>query len=220
MFGSFSQRIGVVRSYARKREITREDDPATRVYEVISGTVCTTKMLRDGRRQVGGFYFAGDVFGLESAVKHTLAPQAITDVKVRIVKKQTLGALALSDCKVADCLLSLTARELARKQSLALLLSRTAQERVIGFIIEMAQHGLSKGDRISLPMTRQDIADYLGLTIETVSRTLHDLERRGAIKIKGYNAIVLSHQFVERAEEVTDLFEGISGRQPKTKQAA
>src|SRR5215467_4247102 len=130
MFGSFSQRIGVVRSDARKREITtREDDPATRVYEVISGTVCTTKMLRDGRRQVGGFYFAGDVFGLEAAVKHTLAAQAITDVKVRIVKKQTLGALALSDCKVADCLLSLTARELARKQSLALLLSRTAQER-------------------------------------------------------------------------------------------
>src|SRR5215469_15363159 len=209
MFGSFSQRIGVVRSYARKREIIREDDPATRLYQFISGTVCTTKMLRDGRRQVGGFYFSGDVFGLEAAVKHTLAPQAITDVKVRIVKKQTLSALVLSDCKVADCLLSLTARELARKQSLALLLSRAAQERVIGFIIEMAQRGLSKGGRIALPMTRQDIADYLGLTIETVSRILHDLERRGAIKIKGYNAIVLGDQFVEWADELPDLFEGI-----------
>ena len=64
MFGSFSQRIGVIRSYARKGEIICEDDPATRVYEVISGTVCTAKMLRDGRRQVGGFYFSGDVFGL------------------------------------------------------------------------------------------------------------------------------------------------------------
>jgi cyclic nucleotide-binding protein/sulfatase-like protein len=74
MFGSFSQRVGVVRSYARKREIIREDDPATRVYEVISGTVCTAKMLRDGRRQVGGFYFSGDVFGLEAAVKHALTP--------------------------------------------------------------------------------------------------------------------------------------------------
>jgi CRP/FNR family nitrogen fixation transcriptional regulator len=220
MFGSFSERIGVVRSYARKREIIREDDPATRVYQVISGTVCTARMLRDGRRQVGGFYFSGDVFGLEATGKHTLAAQAITYVRVRIVKKQTLSALVLSDCKVADRLLSLTARELARKQSLALLLSRTAQERVIGFIIEMAQHGLSKGDRIALPMSRQDIADYLGLTIETVSRTLHDLERRGAIKIKGYNAIVLSDQFVERAEELPDLFEGIRGRQPKTKQAA
>jgi CRP/FNR family transcriptional regulator, nitrogen fixation regulation protein len=220
MFGSFGGHIGMVRSYARKREIIREDDPATRVYEVISGTVCTAKMLRDGRRQVGGFYFSGDVFGLEAAVKHTLAAQAITDVRVRIVKKQTLSAIALSDCKVADYFLSLTARELARKQSLALLLSRTAQERVIGFIVEMAQHGPSKGDRIALPMTRQDIADYLGLTIETVSRMLHDLERRGAIKIKGYNAIVLSDQFVERAEELPDLFEGIWGRQPKTKQAA
>jgi CRP/FNR family nitrogen fixation transcriptional regulator len=221
MFGSYSERIGVVRSYARKREIVREDDPATRVYEIISGTVCTTKMLRDGRRQVGGFYFSGDVFGLEAAVKHSLAAQAITDVRVRIVKKQTLSALALSDCKVAGRLLSLTARELARKQSLALLLSRTAQERLIGFIAEMAQHGSSKGDRIALPMTRQDIADYLGLTIETVSRILHDLERRGAIKIKGYNAIVLRGQFVERgAEELADLFEGIKDRQPKTKQAA
>jgi CRP/FNR family nitrogen fixation transcriptional regulator len=220
MFGSFSGRIGVVRSYARKREIIREDDAATRVYQVISGTVCTARMLRNGRRQVGGFYFSGDVFGLEATVKHTLAAQAITDVRVRIVKKQTLSALVLSDSKVADRLLSLTARELARKQNLALLLSRTAQERVIGFIIEMAQHGLSKGDRIDLPMSRQDIADYLGLTIETVSRTLHDLERRGAIKIKRYNAIVLSDQFVERAEELPDLFEGVRGRQPKTKQAA
>jgi CRP/FNR family nitrogen fixation transcriptional regulator len=210
MLGSFSQRIGVVRSYARKREIIREDDPATRVYEVVSGTVCTAKMLVDGRRQVGGFYFSGDVFGLEAAVKHTLAVQAITDVRVRIIKKQTLSALALSDCKVADRLLSLTACELARKQSLALLLSRTAQERVIGFIMEMAQHGPSKGDRIALPMTRQDIADYLGLKIETVSRILHDLGRRGAIKINGYRSIALRNQFVDRrAEELTDLFEGL-----------
>jgi CRP/FNR family nitrogen fixation transcriptional regulator len=70
-------------------------------------------------------------------------------------------------------------------------------------------------------MTRQDIADYLGLTIETVSRTLHDLERRGAIEIRGYHSIALRNQFVEgRAEELSDLFEGIRGRQPKAKQAA
>jgi CRP/FNR family nitrogen fixation transcriptional regulator len=214
MFGSFSGRFGVVRSYARKREIIREDDPATRVYQVISGTVCTAKMLRDGRRQVGGFYFSGDVFGLEAAAKHTLAAQAITDVRVRIIKKEELRALALSDCKVADHLLSLATHELTRKQSLALLLSRSAQERLIGFIIEMAQHG--RCDRIALPMTRQDIADYLGLTIETVSRILHDLERRGAINIKGYKAIVLS----EGVKELADLFEGIRRHQPKTKQAA
>jgi DNA-binding transcriptional regulator YhcF (GntR family) len=72
---------------------------------------------------------------------------------------------------------------------------------------------------IALPMTRQHIADHLGLTIETVSRILHDLERRGAIKIKGYRSIALRNQFVEgKAEELPDLFEGIKGRQPKTKQ--
>ena len=86
MFGSFGERIGVVRSYARKREIVREDDPATRVYEIISGTVCTTKMLRDGRRQVGGFYFSGDVFGLEAAVKHTLSAQAINIKRISVVR--------------------------------------------------------------------------------------------------------------------------------------
>jgi predicted ArsR family transcriptional regulator len=68
-------------------------------------------------------------------------------------------------------------------------------------------------------MSRLDIADYLGLTIETVSRTLWDLERRGAIKIKGYHSIVLRNQFVEgRAEELLDLFEGIKGQRPKTEE--
>jgi CRP/FNR family transcriptional regulator, nitrogen fixation regulation protein len=67
------QYVGIVRSYAREREIVHENDPADCVYEVISGTVCTSKMLREGRRQVTGFYFPGDVFGLESA-KNTASP--------------------------------------------------------------------------------------------------------------------------------------------------
>jgi len=90
--------------------------------------------------------------------------------------------------------------------------------RIVYFIAEMIQRASPKEGRIALPMTRQDIADYLGLTIETVSRTLHDLERRGAIEIRGYHSIALRNQFVERrAEELPDL---IRGRQPKAKQAA
>jgi CRP-like cAMP-binding protein len=67
MFNPSIQRVGITRSYAPKREIVSEDDPANRVYEVISGTVCTYKMLREGRRQISVFYFPGEVFGLESA---------------------------------------------------------------------------------------------------------------------------------------------------------
>jgi CRP/FNR family transcriptional regulator, nitrogen fixation regulation protein len=146
----FDQKIGVVRSYRRKSEIFREEDPANRVYEVISGTVCTCKMLEQGRRQIAGFYFAGDVLGLEAAgATNTLAAQAITDVKVRAVQKQTLRALAASDTGLSDRLLSLTARELARKQNLALFLSSESLERVIYFLIERNS------------MSRQDIGDYL-----------------------------------------------------------
>ena len=82
------QPVGIVRSYPSKREINREDDPGDHVYEVVGGTVCTCKMLREGRRQVAGFYFAGDVFGLESVKQHSVTAQAITNAKVRIFKKE------------------------------------------------------------------------------------------------------------------------------------
>jgi len=79
-------------------------------------------MLREGRRQVAGFYFAGDVFGLESVKQHSVTAQAITNAKVRIFKKRALAALATSNLEVADRLLALTTRELARKQDHLLVL--------------------------------------------------------------------------------------------------
>src|SRR5215469_13285279 len=219
MLGSSSRRIGVVRSYSRKSHIIHEDDPADHVYEVVSGTVCTCKVLREGRRQIAGFYFAGDICGLESAQKHSVTVEAITNAKVRIFKKRALTALALSNPEVADRLLALTTRELARKQDhLLLLLSTTAEERIISFLIEMLQRSSPREDDvINLPMSRRDIADYLGLTLETVSRTLWNFERRGAIEIAGYHSIVLRNQSANgRGEKPTELFEGVNGRQPQT----
>jgi CRP/FNR family transcriptional regulator, nitrogen fixation regulation protein len=81
------QHLGVVKSYASKNEIIGEDDSADRVYEVISGAVCTYRILKEGRRQIGGFYFPGDIFGLEAEEKRNLAAEAITSSKVRITKK-------------------------------------------------------------------------------------------------------------------------------------
>jgi CRP/FNR family transcriptional regulator, nitrogen fixation regulation protein len=88
MFNPSIQCVGIVRSYAPKREIVSEDDPANRIYEVISGTVCTCKMLREGRLQISGFYFPGDVFGLENSEKHNVAAQAITKAQVRVIKNK------------------------------------------------------------------------------------------------------------------------------------
>jgi CRP/FNR family transcriptional regulator, nitrogen fixation regulation protein len=211
--------IGVVRSYARKSEIVSEGDPASRVYEVVSGTVCTSRMLNKGCRQIAGFYLSGELVGLESTSKHAVGAQAITDAKVRIIEKRALNALASSDKKVADRLLSLMTRDLGRKEELLLLLHRTAQDRLIGFIVDIAGRVAQKNDRIALPMFRQDIADYLGLTIETVSRTLTEFERRGAIKIG--RSIVLRSQPVNGTAQTHRLlraFEGIKGRLPRTEQ--
>jgi CRP/FNR family transcriptional regulator, nitrogen fixation regulation protein len=216
------QGIGAVRSYVYESEIVRENDLAEHIYEVISGTVCTWRMPSDGRRQIAGFYFAGDVFGLENVKNHSLTAQAITDVKARVVRKQVLNALASSDAKVAQQLLSLTAVELARQQELHLLLCRPAQERVIHFLIDMAQRASpNEYDLIYLSMTRQDIADYLGLTIETVSRMLREIERRGAIKIKGRHTVMLCNRSATArvpTKELRYFFEGVTGRRPKTDQ--
>src|SRR5215467_1418237 len=172
--------VGSVLYYPRRTAIIHEDDPADRLYKVMSGAVCTYKILSDGRRQIGGFYLPGDIFGLESGEGHTLAAETITNAKVLVIRKSVLTALASRNAALTNHLLFLTARELAHVQDRVLLLSsKSAQERVVGFLLEMAKRGSSSGNSIDLPMSRQDIADYLGLTIETVSRTLWALENCG-----------------------------------------
>jgi CRP-like cAMP-binding protein len=177
--------IGSVTYYPRRVQIVHEDEAADRVYKVLSGTVCTYKVLSDGRRQIGGFYLAGDIFGLECGEGHTLAAETITNAKVLVIRKSVLSALAGRNAALTGHLLLLTARELAHVQERVLLLSsKSAQERVVGFLLEMSKRGSSSsGNSVDLPMSRQDIADYLGLTIETVSRTLWALENCGAIEI-------------------------------------
>jgi CRP-like cAMP-binding protein len=189
---------GIAISYTRRTEIVHEDDAADRLYKVVSGTVCTSRMLHDGRRQIGAFYLPGDVFGLECAQGHSLGAEAISDAKVLVIRKSALVPLICSDAAIANELLLLTSRELARVQNRILLLTKSAQERVTGFLLEMAERSSSTGNAIELPMSRQDIADYLGLTIETVSRTLWALESSAAIKISTSRRIVLRSRSVLR----------------------
>jgi CRP/FNR family nitrogen fixation transcriptional regulator len=182
--------MGVVMSYPRNTEIFGENEAADYLYKVVSGGVRTYKILSDGRRQIGGFYLPGDIFGLEFADEHTCSAEAITDAKVLVIKRKALTALADRNAAVARELFALTARELRRTQERVLLLIKSAQERVASFLLEMAERGLAS-NVIELPMSRQDIADYLGLTIETVSRTLTALEICAAIDVPSSRRIVL-----------------------------
>ncbi len=174
--------MGAAMSYPHDAEIYGEDEPAEYLYKVISGAVRTYKILSDGRRQIGGFYLPGDIFGLEFADEHTLSAEAIADANVLVIKRSMLTALAARDAGVARELFALTGCELQRMQDRVLLLIKTARERVVGFLLEMAER-VPAGNAIKLPMSRQDIADYLGLTIETVSRTLTSLEDSAAIEL-------------------------------------
>lgn len=187
------QLMGATMSYPRNSEIFGENEPADYVYKVVGGSVRTYKILSDGRRQIGAFYLPGDIFGLEFGDAHTLSAEAITDAKVLVIKRSAFNMLAERDSSIARELVGLTSRELQRMQSRVLLLIKSAQERVVSFLLEMADRATA-GNAIELPMSRQDIADYLGLTIETVSRTLTSLESLAAIEVPTSRRIVLRNR--------------------------
>jgi CRP-like cAMP-binding protein len=192
-FGNSIELMGAVMPFARNGEIYGENEPAEYLYKVVSGAVRTYKVLNDGRRQIGAFYLPGDVFGLEIGDEHTFSAEAIVDCKVMVIKRSALISLAARSSEVARQLWSMTAGELQRAQSHIMLLIKTAQERVAGFLLEMAARSPS-ASTVELPMSRQDIADYLGLTIETVSRTLTQLENSAAIAVPSSRRIVLRNQ--------------------------
>lgn len=185
--------MGALMSFARNAEIYGENEPADYLYKVVSGTVRTYKVLVDGRRQIGAFHLPGDIFGFEIADEHTFSAEAITDCKIIVIKRSAVVTLAASDNDVARQMWALTARELQRVQEHSLVLIKSAQERVAGFLLEMADRA-SSGGAVELPMSRQDIADYLGLTIETVSRTLTHLESVAAIEVPTSRRIVLRNR--------------------------
>lgn len=187
------QLMGAAMSFPRNTEIFGENEPADYLYKVITGSVRTYKILSDGRRQVGGFYLPGDIFGLGFTDEHTLSAEAIADTKVLVVKRSALNTLSSRNASIAQDLIALTGRELRRAQDHILLLIKSAQERVASFLLEMSER-IAGSNAIELPMSRQDIADYLGLTIETVSRTLTSLETCAAIEVPTSRRIVLRNR--------------------------
>jgi CRP/FNR family nitrogen fixation transcriptional regulator len=181
-------------SYRKDEEIYGEDEPAEYVYQVIRGAVRTYKLLSDGRRQIGAFHLPGDAFGLESGANHRLAAEAIIDTTVRLVKRRSLEQAAGSDVQVARKLWTMTAGELRHAEDHMLLLGRkSAMERVANFLLEMDRR-LAVAGMMALPMCRRDIGDYLGLTLETVSRALSQLHSEGVLGFSGARQIVLRNR--------------------------
>jgi len=172
-------RLGARESFGKDEEIYGQAERVERIYRVISGAVRTTRLLSDGRRQVGEFYFPGDVFGLETGPDHRYSAEALCDSVVLSVKRSALrasDAAAEFDRMIWDA----TARELDRTQDHVLMLGRkTACERVASFLRGVVERTGGLGD---LPMSRQDMADYLGLTIETVSRMLSQLQSTSVVE--------------------------------------
>jgi CRP-like cAMP-binding protein len=181
---------GASMTFERNAEIFGEGESADYVYKVLSGSVRAYKVLNDGRRQVTAFYLPGDVFGIESGSEHSHSAEAIDKAAVLVVRRSSLFNIAERDGEVARHLWTTTAAELKRSQDHALLLIKTAKERIAAFLLDMAERLAGKGF-VDLPMSRQDIADYLGLTIETVSRTLTSLSEGSTIQFLASRRIVL-----------------------------
>jgi len=185
--------MGARMIFARNEEIYGEDEPADYLYKVVTGTARTCKILSDGRRQIGAFHLPGDVFGLEVGETHSCSAEAVTATTILVIKRTALTARAARDNELASHLWMLTAREVERLQGHLLLLIKTAHERVAAFILEMAERTRDHS-AVDLSMSRQDIADYLGLTIETVSRTLTHFVEEAVIELPSSRRIVLRNR--------------------------
>ena len=177
--------------YRKGNEIFGQAEPADYIYQVIEGAVRSHKLLSDGRRQIGAFHLPGDIFGFENGDFHRFTAEAIIDTITCVVKRQSLERVARADPAMVRSLLTMTTDNLQQVEKHILLLGRkTSQERVAAFLLEM--HGrLAAADVMALPMSRRDIADYLGVRLETVSRALSEFQRKGYLRFLNARQIVV-----------------------------
>lgn len=181
---------GFTLTLSPNEEAFGEEEEADFVYKVLSGAVRTTRLLSDGRRQIGAFYLPGDVFGLEFGPVHRFSAEAVTQTDVAIVRRSAVERAAERDPAIARQLWTLASHELADLQDHMLLLGRkNASERVASFLLKLSRRAHSRV--IELPMSRCDMADHLGLTLETVSRAMSQMARSHAIDLPNARRVVV-----------------------------
>lgn len=184
---------GTVIHVREGHEIFAEGMPTDSFYKVLGGVVRVCRFLGDGRRQIEAFHVPGEVFGFEIDAERNLSAEAVNDCTLVCYRRRSVEQMAQKDQAVSRQLLHHVLQNLKQAQDHALLLGRRgAVEKVAAFLLAWSRHGTDRRD-FTLAMTRQDIADYLGLTIETVSRSLTQMERDGVIGIPNTRAIHLSN---------------------------
>jgi CRP/FNR family transcriptional regulator, nitrogen fixation regulation protein len=180
------EQFGATVTIRHDGEIVGQGDAAEFCYRILKGWVRRVKLMEDGRRQVCAFLMPGDLFGFDDLVTHDFAAEAVSDVVLRRYPRRLVEAMADGRLALARRLRDLTAISLRTAHSHLMLLGRkSASERIASFLLEMAERLPEHGDYVvCLPMTRIDVADYLGMTIETVCRNLAQFRRDGTIAIE------------------------------------
>ena len=173
-----------------------EGDPADHVFEITSGCLRLYKLMPDGRRAITGFMFAGEILGVSFRDRYLFTAEAVTDVKLRRYARSQMESNLARMPGLSRELLAVACDELSAAQDQMLLLARkTAQERIASFLITVAKRmspGAAPTKEIELPMARLDMADFLGLTIETVSRVLSKLKADGVIALPTSHHVVIA----------------------------
>jgi CRP-like cAMP-binding protein len=183
--------IGLAMSFGRNAEIYAEGEASGHVYKVLSGVVRVSKLLPDGRRQISAFHMPGEMFGFEADELHHASAEAVVPTKVVAFKWDGLTGISRQAPNVVRELLSLAVIGLRHTQNQLLLLGRkNARERLAAFLLEMDDR-TGSDHVLDLAMPRHDIADYLGLTLETVSRMFAELKELGAIKLESARRVHL-----------------------------
>lgn len=185
------------------RTLFHEGDPARCFFRVISGAVRSCRLLPDGRRQIGDFFLPDDFFGFGAADVYLHSAEAIVNTALVAYPRKLLDGALLGQARFVRALLTIMSRRLTDTQQQMVLLGRkTAEERVATFLLGMSER-CGEGDHVRLPMTRADIADHLGLTIETVSRVLTKLRADGLIALRASSDV----RFIDR-DALAELAEG------------
>jgi CRP/FNR family nitrogen fixation transcriptional regulator len=183
--------IGARLSFSRNDEIYAEGDSADCWYKVVSGAVRVCKLLADGRRHIGEFCFSGDFFGIDGNGERSYSAEAVGDVVIMRFQRKAAEQLIDRNPSLARLLRDTMLHDLAHAHGHTLRLGRmTASERVATFLLELFERR-DQTKALDVPMSRNDIADYLGLTIETVCRTLSAFKRAGVIGIPNPHRIEL-----------------------------
>jgi len=197
---------GAKLQFTRNEPIFNQDDPADQVFRIISGTVRLCRYMPDGRRYIVDFLLPGDLMGFVESPDLPVSAEAVTDVTLMAFPRACFDQLAEQNPDVrAQLLRHLSCNLLTAQQHLFVLGCQKARERVASFLLRLADRvGASCGDRLDLPMSRQDIADHLGLTIETISRTITGLRSTGAVLVPNTHQIVLRDKAALRALAAED----------------